>query len=889
MRCDVVTNAQLAPIDLLFTADKLVELLRQAIRDREWLDAYLLIAGLNQMVEDRLHPDPFQLSQAADFLQARGVRAARIAGALSEWTARVVGPMAVGRQVRSLWRLRDSLTKAAIRLGSIVLDPRNDAPVLPAGLDAALSAARRLDADVLCVPSCFRSFDQHPDDCAELVRRFLENTDTSKPVCVVGVRTSGSYLAPLCAAALEAHGVAAVSVLTYRPGRSWRRAEAKLARGIVAAGGTFLVTDDPPVTGTTLAKTGRAIESLGIPRCAITFLLALAGTETRTPLNRYSGVFLPWSQWSVHTRMSDAAVGATLTGLLGPGHMVTARRRPLAHADRRGHVRARFAVDVTTDSGMTHREIAVEGAGLGYLGRQAVAVAAELQGHVPRVYGHVDGLLYRDWVPGLDTEPDEHELVDAIARYVEDRSRALRVDTDPTSRLRHRLPVWEVTGKLLSALFGQLAPVGQTLLLERIMLNLTRTETACVTDGGTQVRHWLAASPTSPVRKVSFHEWSFSNHELVCYDPIFDLACAAADPPSDDFESLIRGAYEWRTGQAIDPERWLLYRIAQLARLGRIGELNLDHVMDRSADALHDYLSTVFGRVGSSEAIGYRPICGIDLDGVLETTSLGFPCTTPIGALSLKALTAHGFQPVLVTGRSLPDTIARCRRFDLAGAVAEYGAVLYDHRTARSTDLRDNDAQQTMQQVRRVLDERVDIEVDQRHRYIVRARSAHGPIAAGLAEAVESSTNSALRIVVGDGQTDFVPSNVDKGTGLRALADLLGRPVAMAVGDSTEDLAMFAEAGVARAPHNADAAVRAARIRLTRRSYQSGLAEACADLLGHRPGDCSQCRQSQLPARTVVLCAVLGLREDGLRGLASRTARLIALAATGGFLRPRNQ
>src|SRR5690242_8185552 len=181
-RGDVLTN-QLAPIDLLLTADKLVELLRRAMRDREWLDAYLLTAGMNQMVEDRLHPDPFQLSKTADFLQARGTRAARIVGALSEWMARIAGPIAVGRQARSLWRLRDSLTKAAIQLAGAVLDPQYHVPVLPAEFDAALSAARQLDANVLCVPSCFRSFDQHPDDCAELVRRFLETTDTSRPVC----------------------------------------------------------------------------------------------------------------------------------------------------------------------------------------------------------------------------------------------------------------------------------------------------------------------------------------------------------------------------------------------------------------------------------------------------------------------------------------------------------------------------------------------------------------------------------------------------------------------------------------------------------------------------------------------------------------------------------
>jgi len=388
------------------------------------------------------------------------------------------------------------------------------------------------------------------------------------------------------------------------------------------------------------------------------------------------------------------------------------------------------------------------------------------------------------------------------------------------------------------------------------------------------------------LRKVSFHEWSFSNRELASYDPIFDLAGAAADPPSDAFENLVRGAYESRTGQVIDSERWLLYRIAHLARFGRSGLLNLDRVADRSADAVHDYLSTVFGQVGSSEEIGHGEICGIDLDGVLEIATLGFPCTTPLGAVTLRALTAHGFLPVLVTGRSLPDTVALCRRFDLAGAVAEYGAVLYDHWADRTTDLRDNDAQQTMQRVRRLLDDQADIEVDQRHRYIVRARSAHGPIPADLAMAVESSTSGALRVVVGEGQTDFVPSTVDKGRGLRAFADLLGRPVAMAVGDSSEDLSMFAVARVGRAPHNADAAVRAAGIPLTRRSYQCGLAEACADLLGHHPGNCAQCRQPQLPTRTQILCAVLSLREDGLRGLAWRTARLSALVARTSLRRP---
>ncbi|WP_446222381.1 HAD family hydrolase [Nocardia sp. IBHARD005] len=141
-------------------------------------------------------------------------------------------------------------------------------------------------------------------------------------------------------------------------------------------------------------------------------------------------------------------------------------------------------------------------------------------------------------------------------------------------------------------------------------------------------------------------------------------------------------------------------------------------------------------------------------------------------------------------------------------------------------------------------------------------------------------TGGAVRVVVGAGQTDFVPSGMDKGTGLRALSARLGGHVALAVGDTGEDLPVFAGAVISRAPRNADDAVRAAGIPLTRGSYQSGLTQACAALLGHRPGSCPLCRLPVLAPRTAALCGVLGLRENGVRGLATRTALLTAATAT---------
>ncbi|MFB7874105.1 HAD family hydrolase [Nocardia sp. NPDC056064] len=868
---------RMAPLDLLCTAPAVTDLLNQAIIDRDRLDTFLLTAGLSQLVEDRLHPDPLQLHRGAEFLDD-GAGSHR-AAALARTAARVLRPFAVGRDAGTLLRLRAVLGEASIRCGHAVLDPTVTDPALSSGFTAGLPSIRWLPSDILRVPTCFRSFDQHPDDVVELAHRLLKRTpDRTTPICVVGVRTSGSYLAPLCAAALELAGSTAVSVCTYRPGRPWRRVETVQLRAVVAAGGTIAVIDDPPVTGTALARTGRALERLGVPSRSIVFLLASADTESPSVIRRRHTITLPWSQWSVHQRLTEEAVGATLTELLGPGHTVVARHQPETHIHSRARVRERYAVEITTGSGTTHRDIAVEGAGLGYFGRHASAVATAVPGHVPHVYGLVDGLLYRDWISGVD-RPGEIAAAEQIARYVVDRQRALQVDTDRATSMRGRRPAWEVASGLLSRQFGRLAPAGQTQIMDRVVRNLLRVDTASIPDGHTDARYWLRSERDGPLRKVDFHQFSFSNLEMTCYDAICDLAGAAADPPSALFESRLRQAYLAQTGEAVDQEKWLLYRLTQLWGLGRAGELSETDIEDRCAEAVHDYLSTVIALPRSTDGSPAAPICAIDLDGVLETDPLGFPCTTPAGALSLRALRVHGYRPVVVTGRSLPEAVARCRQFGLAGAVAEYGAVLYDQRTRQCVDLRDRTAAQAMRAVRRCLETSDGIEIDRRYRYGVRARSRRGPLPAELTRAIVTTTGPAVRVVVGAGQTDFVPSGIDKATGMRALSARLGGDLAFAVGDTAEDLPVFAAATLARAPRNADLRVRGAAIPLTRSSYQAGLAEACSSLLGHRPGSCPVCRLPDLQARTSLLCRVLALREDGMRGLAARTAALIATTA----------
>ena len=71
-------------------------------------------------------------------------------------------------------------------------------------------------------------------------------------------------------------------------------------------------------------------------------------------------------------------------------------------------------------------------------------------------------------------------------------------------------------------------------------------------DGKTDHRHWLAdPAARGASRKVDFYQRTFGHLDLACYDPICDLAGAAADPPSARFEALLREAYQRASGQHV--------------------------------------------------------------------------------------------------------------------------------------------------------------------------------------------------------------------------------------------------------------------------------------------------------------------------------------------------
>lgn len=894
----------------------LASLLGGELRRESWLNAYLLAAGMNQIVEDYLHPDPYSLGKAAKYLARLPAPAGSPAAAAARGLGAAITRLRGARpRIRRLSRWQVEWAGFVQQLADLLACPTPPSATTREALLALGEALRAplarfpsaLRRELLRLPSCFRSFDQQPADVERIARRFAERwPDRSRALVVVGLRTSGSYLAPLYVAALKARGYQDVRTLTFRPGRGWLGTERAVPRDVIRHGGLALLTDDPPTTGGSLAKAASALERAGVPARAIVLLLQLFGSSETLPsaLREYESVLLPWEEWTIHARLTPAAVQATLADFLGPASVVRGvERLPLPpRAWERSHVHARYQVQLANrESGRQwEQQLSVKGAGLGYFGEHSLALARELHGVVPEVYGFRDGLVYRAWLPEeqrLSSIPpgQEESLATAMAAYVALRNRALAVEEDVSTRLFGQGPAWEVASDVLSQVFGWAWLLARVPVVDPLVRRLLRVARPSVIDGNMALSRWFADPVDGGrLRKIDFDERAFSNLDLVSYDPVFDLASLAANADvaslAGGWESALprhlRRAFAALTGQAVDAERWLLYQLVHLWDLRRQTAGERPAIRRAFSRAVQRYYAELYFHDLAAPVAG--SLCAIDIDGVLETDPLGFPSLTPSGASALRALTRHGYRPVLVTGRSLDEVRERCQAYRLAGGVAEYGAVVYNHGTGQARELLSTDERADLDRVRAALSAIEGVHLDPDYHHAVRAyrrdaagrRRGLGPetVATVLATA---RARDRVRPIAGDAQTDFMAVGVDKGTGLRVLAGDLDsdartgtRPLAFAVGDAVSDLPMFELADMAFTPANADAAVRRARVRRTRRPYQAGLALAVAQLLGHRPGGCPTCRTPRWSRERRLLLALLATPETGRWGIPWRMVLL---------------
>src|SRR5579884_3486293 len=321
------TRPALLLTNLLNDLETLAGWLPERAAEGDLLNAYLLAAGMLQIVDDHLHRDPLFLRRAA---RRAGRRLPGIWGR--------AGAVALGATAGAAWwglshhpglgvetRWRTDLALFVDRLAEALVEeeawearcPRPDLEAAARALSSRLpDLPPGLRSELVRLPSCFRCFDQTPEDLRSLAQMAAEAGRERRRLLVVGIRTSGSYLAPLLAAFLRRLGRGRAEALTIRPGQPWLPAEAAFLRR-AAPEALALLIDDPPRSWGSMREARDDLHRLGFALDAIVPTLGLfPGTRVPEPLASHPTILLPFARWEVQRKLRPDTVRATVSRLL---------------------------------------------------------------------------------------------------------------------------------------------------------------------------------------------------------------------------------------------------------------------------------------------------------------------------------------------------------------------------------------------------------------------------------------------------------------------------------------------------------------------------------------------------------------------------------------------
>ncbi len=828
------------------------------------LNLFLLLCAAEQITADHLAKGGLDLSPVRRAIHSRELGAASfVFEAFAERLCSIRASLLDREIVRELQDLRGLVVRVATAIAqeapAITIDPSELERCFPASKPALTS--RRLK-----IPSCFRAQDITPADCFELARRYALNAPVGGGVLVVGVRTSGSYMAPLVAGWLRTHGFEA-TYTTVRPNAPLVGGEKSIIQRVRAA--AVLIVDDPPMTGASFVRTARRLEGRGIDRRSITFLVpvgaesALDAGMLGSDFNRYTRIELPHLELAVRRQLESPELLSFVASAAGRPH---ARVTAVWSADeverqaRRRHVKQIYDVH---GAGRVH----VKGVGVGWFGYPARHIAGALTGRVPEPLGFWGSLMATREAPAAS--PVGPPPADP-ATYVAARARELRVAGRPPAEQFQKDGYYRLA-KLMARVHGPVAPL-KIAAVRRDLVRAVGEAPACLVDGRMGQEEWLAGLPAL---KRDFEEHAFDKDDLGLYDPAYDLAGALLEfGPSRAAEERLVARYVSLTGDSAVRSRLsialLLYGAFLMERRswevdgewGKPGWQCAVQARLESEALLTWCIDRLLGDAYPAAAPAQSAtLWSIDVDGVLEDAGLGFPAATPAAAAALQQAHSAGALVLLNSGRSLPELVLRCDALRLDGAVAEYGSAIWDGTTGMSESLLHDYEQSAVEKVRLAASRLPGVHLDSRYRHSVRAhRYSSGKLRALTPEQISpliEAGSGQIRAVQGARQTDFISSARDKGSSLMRLCERLGfRGALFVIGDSESDVPTVQHATRAYAPfHRGDSLARVA-IHL-REDRQKAVREA----VRREHGPFSVKPQPELPAADLLILRLLAVRD----------------------------
>jgi len=807
-------------------------------------------------------------------------------GYLGGPTLRLPGGMARSRFGRTANRLVDMLSSAVWRRSRVArwrqqwlavlnnflsfivaAEDNNICRVIDSARKLTSVLKTRLPVDLLAkrlsIPSPFGHLDLTPNDVLRLGNAFIcQFPERGQPIVLVGLRTSGSYFAPLLNALLQTQGYRAVELLTVEPKKGPGRWERQALEGFAARGFWALILDDPPHSSETIFAALDMVQRAGFGAGQVKIV---APTHPARPnwfqsLPGNAVITQPPEQWHKRELLHPKAVELRLAEYFGHQNFASASVVASRNADefnahlqrtptdkRLARLKRVFEVQLETPAGETQtRYVLAKSVGWGWLGYRAFLMGYQLSGYVPPVLGLRDGILFMEWVPNqpIKSPCQRNELLAASASYTAARVRRLNLSHSAARMDLKRSNNGHLTlAYALSQAYGRFLP--QKLMRPRLaaMLRMHQCPVPTLVDGNMRGDEWILA-PQGPL-KSDYEHHGMGKLALNVIDPAYDLADTILHfELSEAEESRLIQQYIAESGDHTVKQRLFLNKLlAGLWAMNAVQEQLFDtpsggdtqqryHLRFMNAwNFLTVHTARHCGSLCHPRAdLRWRaPLIFLDLDGIVDRRLFGFPASTAAGIEAISLLSAHDFSVALNTARSASEVKDYCSAYSLSGGVAEYGSYLWDAVHQREQVLISTEAARQLEEIRNRLRKIPGVFLDERHRYSVRAfsyqkrspervlsllttenRSSIGEgVLAPISPCIVHQLLADLRLdkltfLQNSIDTTIVAAENNKGTGLAALRDwvLASEAETIAIGDDEPDLAMFRVATRSFAPAN---------------------------------------------------------------------------------------
>jgi len=743
------------------------------------------------------------------------------------------------------------------------------------------------------VPSAFHSQSLTHIDGLALARKLVDAfPDKRRPILVLGLRTAGSYFAPVVCAHLKSEGYQHLDCLTVRPTTGISSWEAREMTQCAAGGALAVIVDEPMTSGNTVQQAVRFLRQAGFETHDIVALVpnhpARKGftwpSSAKLLPSQITVLLLEGEEWRKRQLLKPEVIESRVREyFLQRGYRSAAiacspqleqlRARLTDLSVEKGHIRFMriYEVHLQDPGGKSEkRYVLAKSAGWGWLGYHSFLEAQQLSKHIAPVLGLREGILYSEWLPEGHAATiefrDRDRLADTLASYVAARVRSLHLGLGSAAHLSGEY--WQTgLGLLADALSGAYGnKITQALKRVRIREKLARSGDLCPTliDGRMQPVEWIRGP--AGLLKTDFDHHGLGKPHLNVTDAAYDLAEAMLYwELSAGEESKLLARYVEKCGDAAVYQRLFLYKL--LAGIwGKIEALEVlarPHLSQHHAEFNRRYLQAASFLVVQTTRFcgsfssrpkrpGWRtPLVVLDIDGVLDAWIFGFPSTTKAGIQAVSLLHAHDFAVGIDTARSLAEVQEYSRAYGFVGGVAEYGSALWDAVRDRELVLVGSESLHDLEKVKDALRGIPGVFVNDGYKYSIRAYKFEEeqtlPVPTAIIQDVlEKLDVTTLRIYQTRSDTAIIAKGIDKGTGLRSLLSWAGTPNldTIAIGDSEADLAMFRVATRSQAPGQIKCreAAQALGCRIADRSHQVGLLRIVDSLVHPNGKSCHRCR-----------------------------------------------